>query len=370
MFEKLYKTPLFVRFFEIWKKYERFFTAGALLIGFCFDLLIADRPDSVFNNALLLAYLLVAGGLIIVLNLRQMQLAASNNPAEPMLLLLMLQFLFGNLSSNLLVLYGRSGTLAGSAIFIGLLLAMLIGNEFLKTRYGQLRFNIAVYYTLVFSYLMIVVPTFILHDIGTLVFLASGVASLIFISAFLWVVYKLVLRGKLRRLHLFQVGLNIAIIFGVFNIFYFLNIIPPVPLSLKEIGIYHSVTRVAAGEYEGAFEKPLWFAFWRQTSPSYHIVSGNPAYCFSSVFAPTGLTTPIVHTWEFLNEKTNKWEIRSRISFAINGGRDGGYRGFTTKTLTPGKWRCDVETQNGQLIGRMSFTAFGEGSVEVATKTL
>jgi hypothetical protein len=370
MFRRLSSSEPVTRLVRIWQKYERFFTAGALLVGFCFDLVIADRPDSVFNNVLLLAYLLVAGGLIIVLNLRKMQLQESNNPAEPMFLLLMLQFLFGNLSSNLLVLYGRSGTIAGSAIFIGLLLAMLIGNEFLKTRYGQLRFNIAVYYTLVFSYLMLVVPTFILHDIGVLVFLASGVTSLIFISAFLWVVYRLVLRGKLRKLHLFQVGLNVALIFAVFNVFYFFNIIPPVPLSLKEIGIYHSVSRVAAGEYEGVYEKPLWFAFWRQTSPSYHIANGNPAYCFSSVFAPTGLSTPIVHTWEYLNEDTNRWEIRSRISFAINGGRDGGYRGFTTKTLTPGKWRCDVETQNGQLIGRMSFTAIGEGSVELTSKTL
>lgn len=371
MFEKLYKIPLFVRFIALWEKHEHFFTGGALLLGFCFDLIIADRPDNPVNNILLLVYLFAAGGLIVALNLHKIKRLEEENPAEPMLLLLALQFLFGNLSSNLLVLYGRSGTLAGSALFIAILLMMLIGNEFLKTRYGQLRFNIAIYYTLVFSYLMIAVPTFVLHDIGLIAFLVSGVASLVFIAVFLWAVYALVFRGKYRKRHLFEVGMYVAAIFCAFNIFYFLNIIPPVPLSLKEIGIYHSVTRDTPGVYTLTFEKPLWFAFWRSTSPTYHIAAGNPAYCFSSVFAPTGLSTPVVHTWEHYNERTKKWEILSRFSFAINGGRDGGYRGFSTKTVTEGKWRCDVETQSGQLIGRMSFKATTDTKVpDIATKTL
>ncbi|MES2006808.1 MAG: DUF2914 domain-containing protein [Patescibacteria group bacterium] len=371
MFEKLYKLPLFVRFVHVWEKYERFFTGGALLLGFYFDLLVATRPDSLANNLLLLTYLLAAGGLIIALNLRKTMRMEEENPAEPMLLLLALQFLFGNLSSNLLVLYGRSGTIAGSSIFIGILLAMLIGNEFLKTRYGQLRFNIAIYYTLVFSYLMIAVPTFILHDIGMWVFLASGVASLLFIAAFLWVVYAIIFKGKYRKRHLFEVSLNVAAIFFAFNVLYFLNIIPPVPLALKDIGVYHSVSRVSSGVYTLSYEKPWWFAFWRSTSPTYHIALGNPAYCFSSVFAPTGLSTPVVHTWERYNEKTKEWQILSRFSFAINGGRDGGYRGFSTKTLTEGKWRCDVETENGQLIGRMSFKATLDSTVpELTSKTL
>jgi hypothetical protein len=370
MFEKLYKIPAFVRLIEVWEKHERFFTGGALLLGFCFDLIIADRPDNPFNNILLLTYLIVAGGLIIALNMHKMRRIEEEHPAEPMFLLLMLQFLFGNLSSNLLVLYGRSGTLAGSSIFLALLLSMLIGNEFLKTRYGQLRFNIAIYYTLVFSYLMIALPTFVFHNIGAWIFLASGAASLVFIAAFLWVVYAVVLRGKYRKRHLFEVSLNVAAVFFAFNIFYFLNIIPPVPLALKEIGIYHSVSRSTPGVYTLTYEKPYWFAFWRSTSPTYHLTAGNPGYCWSSVFAPTGLSTPIVHAWEHYNEQTQKWEILSRISFAISGGRDGGYRGFSTKTLSPGKWRCDVETEGGQLIGRMSFTATSKGTVELAQKTL
>lgn len=354
----------------VWEKYERFFTAGALLVGFCFDLIIATRPDSVANNVLLLVYLLVAGALIIAINIHKTRRRQEEAPADPMFLLLVLQFLFGNLSSNLLVLYGRSGTLAGSTIFIALLITMLVGNEFLKTRYGQLRFNIAVYYMLVFSYLIVAVPTFVLHDIGTRVFLITGLLSLAFIAVFLSGVYTFVLRGAYRGRHLRQVAANIGIIFAVFNIFYFLNVIPPVPLSLKEIGIYHSVVRTAPGGYTVEYEAPQWFAFWRQTSATYSLASGQPAYCFSSVFAPTGLSTPVVHSWEEYNEKTGKWETRSRITFGISGGRDGGYRGFSSKTVVPGKWRCDVETDNGLLIGRMNFTVVSSSGADLTTETL
>lgn len=370
MFAWVLEISFVKKIFHLWKKYEHWFGSAALLAGFCFDLIFANRPDSLVNNILLLCYLLIAGGLIIVLNIQKTRRLELEHPAEPMFLLVALQFLFGNLSSNLLVLYGRSGTFAGSAIFLILLFSMLLGNEFLKTRYGQLRFNIAVYYLLVFSYLIISVPTFIFHTIGVPVFLASGVISLVFISVFLAAVYRFILRGKYRKRYLFEVGVYIAGIFFAFNIFYFLNVIPPVPLSLKDIGIYHSVSRIAAGEYAGTFEKPSWFAFWRATSPVYHFAEGSPAYCFSSVFAPTGLGTPVVHSWEKYNESTGKWQVLARVTFAISGGRDGGYRGFSTKTLGEGSWRCDVETEGGQLIGRMSFTASSGSPPDLASKRL
>ncbi len=86
----------------------------------------------------------------------------------------------------------KAGTFAGSALFLLLLLGMLVGNEFLKSRYAQLRFNIVIYYTLLLTYCIIAVPTFLLHSVGTLVFLASGVLSLVIIAGFLSLVYVIV----------------------------------------------------------------------------------------------------------------------------------------------------------------------------------
>jgi hypothetical protein len=46
-----------------------------------------------------------------------------------------------------------------------------------------------------------------------------------------------------------------------------------------------------------------------------------------------------------------------KISYPISGGSAQGYKGFSERfAVTPGEWRCDVETVQGQLIGRVQFT--------------
>jgi len=324
--------------------------------GFVFDLIIADRPDSPTVNILLLSYLGVAGGLILILNLRgakRQDVDITNAP--PLFLLLVLQFCFGGLASNMLVLYGRSGTLAASALFFLILGGMLIGNEFLKTRYQQLRFNIVVYYILLFTYLIISVPTFIFHSIGTTVFLASGAISLGIIAGFLWLVYRLVLRGRQRESQIYEVSFLIGVVFVFFNGLYFMGIIPPVPLVLREVGIYHSLVKqdtAYAASYEAG---PVW-KFWRTTSTTFTQTQSSRAYCFSAIFAPTDLQAPIRHRWEHYNTALSKWVTDSEVDLPISGGRDGGYRTYSNRdNLSEGKWRCSVETQSGALIGRFTF---------------
>src|SRR3990167_8317982 len=116
----------------LWNRFERPLSFGALALGFAFDLFLAKRPDSIADNILLLAYLFIAGAIIVLVNLRKTRAEESAHPFEPLLLILILQFCFGGLASNLLILYGKSGTLAGSMLFILLLFALLLGNEFLK----------------------------------------------------------------------------------------------------------------------------------------------------------------------------------------------------------------------------------------------
>ena len=45
------------------------------------------------------------------------------------------------------------------------------------------------------------------------------------------------------------------------------------------------------------------------------------------------------------------------MSFTLSGGRDEGYRGYSlTSNLAPGKWRVRMETERGQVMGRIGFT--------------
>ncbi len=248
---------------------------------------------------------------------------------------------------------------------------MLIGNEFLKSRYAQLRFNIVVYYLLLLTYSIIAVPTFVLHAVGTWVFLASGAISLVVISFFLWLVYFAVFRGRERGQQLYEVSVLVILVFLFFNALYFLNIIPPVPLSLKDIGVYHSIAKTSSSGYTATYEPVPWYIFWRDTASTYTIAAGSQATCFSSVFAPTGLSAPIFHRWETYDAAARKWNTVSRISFPINGGRDAGYRGWTLSNVTPGTWRCDVETEGGALIGRVTFDVVQSPTPPVlSTRTL
>lgn len=359
------------RAFKFWQTYEHHLGVGALAVGFTFDVFLAKSPASVVDNILLVSYLFIAATIIILLNIAPIRRRREAGLSEPFVFLLILQFCFGGLASNLLVLYGKSGTFAADAIFIVLLVCLVLGNEYLRGRYAQLRFNVGIYYFLLLTYCIIAGPTFIFHSIGAASFLLSGLISLAVVAAFLIILFAAVLRGAGRQKQMHQIGVMVAVIFVAFNGLYFLGIIPPVPLSLKDIGMYHSVLKYSSGDYLGMYEPGPWYAFWQDTSATFHYTAGESAYCFSSVYAPAKLGTPIYHVWEHYDSTSGAWQQVASISFAIAGGRPEGYRGFSVVTIgTPGLWRCNIETASGALIGRTTFTAVPGTPTTMASTTL
>jgi len=150
----------------------------------------------------------------------------------------------------------------------------------------------------------------------------------------------------------------VGIIYLSMNVFYFTNIIPPIPLSLKEVGIYHSVVHYEDnGTYELTYEKPYWWQIFRESDDKFHYVSGDNIFCFASVFAPARLATQVYHKWEYKDSNTGDWVEHGRYTYPIHGGRGDGYRGYTLiSNYHQGKWRCTVETERGQVIGKEVFT--------------
>ena len=139
------------------------------------------------------------------------------------------------------------------------------------------------------------------------------------------------------------------------NGLYFLNIIPPIPLSLREAGVYHRVTR-AGQDYELSMEKEsiLQRLFFGKTI---HVMKNSPVYIFTSVFSPADLNTEIVHVWQRYDENKKEWQTVNKLSFLLKGGRQEGYRGYSlSNNVVPGKWRVYVETKRGQVLGKISFT--------------
>lgn len=76
-------------------------------------------------------------------------------------------------------------------------------------------------------------------------------------------------------------------------------------------------------------------------------------YAYTAINAPRGLKERIYHEWIHNGRRVD------RIALDISGGRDAGYRAWTHKRNFPehaeGKWRVQVETEAGQMIGMLRF---------------
>lgn len=334
---------------------------AALLFGFVWDALTLGRQDSIYGNAVILAYLGIAAIGIVILNLEK-----KGEGAGLTWLQALVQFCFGNLASGLFVLYGQSGTFVGNWPFFLLLGGFAVANEFARSRLARTYLQLGGYFLLLFAYLALAIPVF-LGAMGPGIFFMSGIGAVLIFSGYvslLIIAAPHALSGHVRDIARVVVAITV-----VFNALYFLNLIPPVPLVLKDIGIYHSLARVG-DSYEVSHEPARWYELGKDSDSYFHTVPGGTAYCFSSVYAPVGLSAPIYHRWEYKDAQKG-WETSSIVQFPISGGRALGYRGFSEKqNLREGKWRCNVETARGGLIGRSTIVVtFGPKTPSLVTKT-
>ena len=187
---------------------------------------------------------------------------------------------------------------------------------------------------------------------GKLTFLLSGAIAVGVLVLFLYLLAMVnrpqfvAARGK--------IALGVASVYVLMNVFYFTNTLPPLPLALAHVGVYHSVKKTG-DVYQAVAEDAPWYTQFG-LPPTLHVKAGQPLYAYSAVFAPIKLSTKIVHRWRRYDPKTGHWITLSTVTFPINGGRDGGYRGYTIKhNIQPGDWRVDINTIDGHLIGRVTF---------------
>lgn len=335
-------------------RHGRKLSALAFVVGFVWDSITLTRVDRLFDNLILLSYLALAFACIALFNADH-----ARNFKTPLIRRLidfarfLLPFAFGGLMSGFLIFYSRSGPALSNAPFLLILAALFLCNEFFRKRYQQFIFQMSVFFVTLFSYTVLIIPV-LLGRIGDSIFILSGAVTLFLF----WLAQKLLSLfslggGERSRLSLWTI---VASIFITFNFLYFNNMIPPIPLSLKDIGVYHSVERTRSGVYELWFEKAPWYALGRKTNSVFHRTGNEPVYVFSSIFAPTRLTTEVLHRWSYFDEARGKWVSSSVVGFPISGGREEGYRGYSKKeSVFPGKWRVDVETLRGQIIGRFVF---------------
>ena len=329
--------------------------------GVTYDSFTLTRIDSLLDNVILLAYLGLLGALIVITARADRGKSAAVVSGEAGIVSNFIaraqpyyphaiQFLLGGLFSAYTIFYSQSASLTATAVFFALLIALLVANELLHDRLSNLRLLVSLYALVVFSFFTFFLPV-LTGWMNTRVFLlGAGLSAAVTIR-----VVRLIYPQQpvQSRREVVWTGLPALGLIVVLVGFYFLNWIPPVPLSMKFGGVYHKITK-ADGTYHLTFEQGAWYQYWKRSDDPFR--GEEPAYCFTAVFAPVDLRTTIYHRWQYRPRGASDFSTTDRIGIAISGGREGGYRGFTIKQrLIPGDWRVDAETAEGRIIGRVSF---------------
>ncbi len=333
---------------------ERHLGATAFVFGFLTDLFTFTVLSVAYASLVFAGYLALATVAVFTSSLLPRARVYVNSGVRALSIIapLAAQYAIGGMLSGFMIFYTKSAELSASWPFLLLLAAAFIGNEYFRLQYKYLAFQLGLLFFALYGYFIFALPL-LLGRLGPDVFLMSTIASLLAFSLFLYVlrrINKLELMRSLRFLLPGALGTLLLV-----NVAYFTGALPPIPLTMPESGIYHSLVRTEGRYVVMSEPKRSWYEL---LSPRrVHTNGSTQLYAFSSVAAPVKFGTTVIHRWEWYDQNASSWVTKSRIEFPISGGRPGGYRGYSAYTPTEaGKWRVSVETKGGQVIGRIAFT--------------
>jgi hypothetical protein len=335
-----------------YQKHSRWIPLASFAGGFVFDMLTISRIDAIVTILQQTIYIAAVGALV------ALELLEGTREIKPPRWLgraweyreAALHFLLGALLNGYAIFYFKSASALTSFVFVGLLLGVLVANEFLRFGQSRIQVHTALLSLCLISFMACLWPI-LLGFIGVIPFLAAVVSSGLAFHAFSrWLEPRLSSRpGLLRK----QVTRPFIAVHAIFAALYFAHAIPPVPLSVRYMGIYHSIEK-KDGAYHLGYTRPAW-KFWQSGDQTFLARPGDVVHSFVQVFSPTRFKDELYVRWLQWSERGG-WQPSDAIPMQVTGGRDEGYRGVTKKTnYSPGLWRVQVETRDGQEIGRISF---------------
>ena len=334
-----------------------FFAAGMV-----FDIVTLSRIDDVLSLLQQGVYLVLLAGMMI---LEERERVKSWTP-PPLLARVWrfsedgIHFLLGSLLSSFTLLYLKSSSGLSALVFMAILGGLLVANELPGFREKGPIVRHALLSLCMTSYGAVLLPV-VFGFISQYLFVAAVLLSC---AAFGWLARRLVRHTGDARAASSRIVAPAMAIQGLLLAAYFAGAIPPVPLSLQYIGIYHEVVpprKQAAAEtadvlpaYQLKHQRP-WWKIWQHGDQDFAARPGDVVYCFARVFAPNGFKDAIyVHWW--LQGTKGGWSDQGRARLAISGGRGDGFRAFATKkNYEPGRWRVEVETEDGRDLGVIKF---------------
>jgi DUF2914 family protein len=338
-----------------YERNEHRIAVASFVGGFVFDAFMAGRIDSWEMIGQQAAYL----GLIL-LALTQMLIEQERPAPDPASLpaprrayyryrTFVVHFLFGTLLNLYTIFFFKSSSLLVSFSFLGVLVLILVANESRRFKTLGLPFKFVLLALCMLSFAALVVPVFA-GSMGVAVFLVSMAVGCIPMAAVAsWLRRR---PGALPQRARRQILLPLGGVLVVFLAFYLFRLIPPVPLSIPYIGVYHAVEK-SEDSYRLSHERP-WWRFWHNGDQRFRAQPGDKVIVFFRVFSPTRFADQVQMRW--YHKEAHGWALQDSIPINIVGGREQGFRGYGVKTnYQPGGWKVQVETTDEREIGRIYF---------------
>ena len=350
----------------IYKRNERWIPIAFFIAGFIFDAFMLRRVDELLTIVQQAAYIVISATLI------KIELSENIYGSVPPGWLRrvweyregVLHFLMGTLLNAYTIFFFKSASAFTSFAFIALLVVLLTLNEFGRFGKSQTQVHVALLSLCLISYLITLVPILI-GSIGVLPFLLSiAGATVCFLLYGFWL--KRSLNMNPGAYHS-QLVVPFASMLAIYTCLYFAHAIPPVPLSVRYVGIFHEVSK-QNGAYYLSFNRPDAY-FWQHGDQTFQARPGDVIYCFARVFSPARFKDDLRVRWLYYDSKTG-WTTSDLIAFPVKGGREEGYRGVTKKiNYKPGDWRVQIETEDGREVGRMNFMVVSDLQTDERTFT-
>jgi hypothetical protein len=337
------------------KKYfhahEKAFEVALFIGGFLFDAVMVKEPDEIFALVQQVVYLFIIA-LILHFELlfklekwsplgRTSQIWKYREIVQP--------FLLGTLLNVYSIFYIKSASFFSSVIFLAVMVALILANENPTVKKSRVSFKIGLFGICLFSFFSILYPI-LLGFVGWTPFFLTVVTT-----AGLFGLQFVVLQKKIgdRQESLRAIVWPALSVLVFFVLFYIMGWIPPVPLSVKEQGIYHDVKK-ENGNYILTSQKE-WWRFWNAGDEYFVARPGDRIFYYFQIYSPAGFSDGVVVHWFWKNPKGH-WESSDKVPVKITGGRKEGFRGVVTKgNFQPGSWRVQVESGNGLEISRHYF---------------
>jgi hypothetical protein len=356
---------------QSWAQYyehnEALFGTLIFFGGFIFDIFTLSDYDDGLALAQQSAYLIAVGSFIYFETLESQKAWAVPKWLEKVWVIreIAMHFLLGSLLSLYSLFFFKSASLATALVFMLVMATLLVANEFpqLQKRGPLVRWML--WSLCLLSFLQVLMPIIFTY-VGFIPFTLAWILTAAIVGGIYWLLTKGQTENvkEIRGL-LWPSGAALVVFFAL----YLFKAVPPVPIVLQDIGIYHKVEK-SGGNYILTEERPRW-KFWQRGDQDFQAKPNDVIYAYFAISSPGRIQDQIRLRWMFKDPKLG-WTSADAQNIAIRGGRGGGYRGFAFKrNYQEGQWRVQVETTDEREIGRLSFevTKVAAPAVPVETNT-